>query len=706
MNVRRNILLLLMLAACLGCTYSQTPVTTPTPSDDEVVKIRTDLVQIDVTVTDRDDHPIKGLRAEDFEIFQNGKKQPISNFAFISSSTTTNTAAQAPATSTPKGVAVLPPPMAIRTAAVHRTIALVVDDLSLSWTSTLSVQHALRKFVDNEMQPGDLVAIIRTGAGIGALQQFTNDKRQLYAAIERVKYNSLGSGHVAAFAPLEGKNEIENSPQFAGLDAQNQAMEDFKSSIMATGTLGALNFILRGMAELPGRKSIILFSDGLALFTKDANGDRDSTRVYDAMRRLVERANRASVVINTIDSRGLVVTSLTAADNGRGRNAAQLTNIESQRAQQIADTQEGLLYLAKETGGRTVRNNNDIAGGVRSIVDDQSYYLIGYVPDDETFEPGIGGIAKYNNLSVKVNRPGVLVRYRQGFIGSPDSGRTSPAVPIGKKLEYALTSPFALSEITLRLNALFHYTQKDGSYIRNILHIRGADLTASDAPNGKKNIAFDVLAMTLGDNGNPIQQLSKGFSVDLTKEQYAEIARTGFVYDFVFPIKKSGAYQMRIAIRDRKTQKVGSANQFVDVPDLGKHRLTLSGIAVEAVPAKSWANKNAVKTDGTALADTALRTFKRGSVLHYGFAVYNAADAKADLVSVVRLYREGQLVFDGKETPIAHSPGSKVVPYDAAMMLGTDLIPGDYVLEVNVVDRSRSGSGSRSTEYVQFELVD
>src|SRR5205807_10500939 len=96
-----------------------------------------------------------------------------------------------------------PPPMRLKPEDIRRTIAIVVDDLGLAFESTYYVRRALKKFVDEQMQPGDLVAIIRSSGGMGALQSFTADKRQLYAAIERVKWYPAGRSGVAAFGPME-----------------------------------------------------------------------------------------------------------------------------------------------------------------------------------------------------------------------------------------------------------------------------------------------------------------------------------------------------------------------------------------------------------------------------------------------------------------------------------------------------------------------
>lgn len=191
--MKKVLLVLILSTFSFVFSFAQTPTPTPKPTpenNDDIVKISTALIQVDVTVTDKNGKVVNDLKAEDFEIFENGEKQSISNFSFI------NTVPETKPAATPKPnkdeVTAPVPPVQIRPEQVRRTIALVVDDLGISFESMHFVRRSLKKFVDEQMLPNDLVAIIRTGGGIGALQQFTSDKRQLYAAIEKIRWNPLG----------------------------------------------------------------------------------------------------------------------------------------------------------------------------------------------------------------------------------------------------------------------------------------------------------------------------------------------------------------------------------------------------------------------------------------------------------------------------------------------------------------------------------
>lgn len=692
---------------------AQTPVAKPTPTpNDEIVRISTNLIQLDVSVTDPKGKPITDIRRDEIEIYENGKKQDLSGFRFVSS--VRETVANTPVD---KNAPPLPPSLT-RPENVRRTIALVVDDLSLSFESAYQTRRSLKKFVDDQMQEGDLVAIVRTGAGIGALQQFTSDKRILYAAIERVKWNPLGSGGISAFAPIESTlaGQEEETPDPGGEDGPQtrdgaKVLDDFRTQGFVTGTLGALRYIVTGMAVLPGRKSVIMYSDGFSIFETNENGQQETSQVLDFLRAMIDEANRASVVFYTVDARGLQTAGFTAADSISNTGPEAMNAQSSARRAQLYNTQEGLSFLADETGGFAIKNNNDLIGGVAKILNDQSYYLIGYEPDDDTFDPAK---RKFNKLEVKVLRKDAVVRYRSGFFNTANVAKTvfnTTMTPVAQ-LETALISPFAVNGIDLRLNALFAIDEKNSAYVRSLLHVDASDLKFEDQPDGSKTAVFDVLAMSFGDNGLPVDTLGKTYTLNAKGETLRRIQSEGFVYHFVFPVKKPGPFQFRVAIRDVKSGTLGSASQFVEVPNIKKGRLTLSSLVVDNISAQEWRDMNAptgVSVRSDAMSDTALRRVRRDSVLRYGYEIYNAKGTTAqDLKAKVRIFRDGKLFYEGTEQPVDASGQSsaKGIKAAGALAIGQKLTPGDYVLQIVVTDKLAKAKQQMAAQFVQFEVVD
>ncbi|MEQ1644059.1 MAG: VWA domain-containing protein, partial [Pyrinomonadaceae bacterium] len=547
-------------------------------------------------------------------------------------------------------------------------------------------------------------------------QQFTSDKRILYAAIEKVKWNPQGSGGISAFAPIEQPvlpaDAEETDPSEPAERDPVQALDDFRSTVFATGTLGALRYIVQGMSELPGRKSVILFSDGFKLFEEDASGFRESGQVLDFLRILVDTANRSSVVFYTVDPRGLAYTGFTAADSP-STNPTAMNQALSARSAQLTDTQDGLSYLAGETGGFDIKNSNDLTGGVRKILDDQSYYLVAYEPDGDTFDPAT---RKFNNIDIKILRKDAKARYRSGFFNVADrpvQNGVNAATPVGQ-LELALVSPFAVSGINLRLNALFGSDAKNPAYVRSLLHVDAKDLKFTDAPNGSKTATIEVLAMSFGDNGQPIDQLAKGYTLTLKSEAYKKIIADGFIYHFLFPVKKPGAYQYRVAIRDSVGGRVGSASQFIEVPDLKKKRLTASSIVLENLSPEQWrraGEQNSPLPIGSdPMSDTALRRVKQNSALRYGFEIYNAVldtAKRPQLTMRIRVFRDGKLVLDGKPNPVGIDGQADLqrIRSSGAIAIGAQMEAGDYILQVIITDPLAKKKQQIATQFVQFEIV-
>src|SRR5437773_5113675 len=568
-------------------SFAQQPTATPAPppvpqqrpqqpEPEDVVRITTNLVQVDAVVTDKSGKPVTDIKPEEIEVFEDGRKQKTTHFAYI---LTESLEARPGNTTAADKNAPAVPPTRLKREDIRRTIAIVVDDLGLSFESTYYVRRALKKFVDAQMQVGDLVAISRTSGGMGALQQFTADKRQLYAAIERVKWNAVGRGGVSAFAPIQPPTPGEFG---AEIDAHNEELNQFREDVFAVGTLGAISYVVKGLRELPGRKSVLLISDGFRIYNQE-----DASRNYLALqrlRRLIDEAGRASVVIYTMNATGLQTMGFTAADDLSGRDTQGFEDALSSRRNAAFETQQGLDFLAQQTGGIAIRNTNDLSGGIRRIMEDQKgYYLIGYRPDQSTFDLRTGR-RQFHKLSMKVLRPGKFkVRMRNGFFGVTDEEAHPTQRTLAQQMVGALTSPFGATGVHLQLTSLFANDLKAGSYMRSILHINGNDLTFTEEPNHFHKTVFDILAMTFGDNGTLVDKpTGRTYTIQLPDELYKRVLRDGLVYYLTVPIKKPGAYQLRMSLRDSSSERIGSASQFVEVPDLKKNRLALSGIVLRA----------------------------------------------------------------------------------------------------------------------------
>src|SRR5688572_17545596 len=217
-----------------------------TVDDDEVVRITTNLVQIDAVVT-KDNKPVTGLTEDDFEVLEDGKPQFIKSFSYVSMVKPADNST-ATATSTKSKNAVMPPPPPFNPTEPHRTIAFVYDDIGSSAGTIGSVRKQIRKFIEEEMQPNDLVAIIRTGGEVGALQQFTNDKRTLLRAVENFRYSTASRLGASMFpSGMDALAGGSRGGAYAGRSLDH--------------SIRVLRFILLGMREIPGRKSMILLSE-------------------------------------------------------------------------------------------------------------------------------------------------------------------------------------------------------------------------------------------------------------------------------------------------------------------------------------------------------------------------------------------------------------------------------------------------------------
>ncbi len=686
------------------------PATSPTQPPPEmesqdVVKVTTNLVQVDVSVT-KDDKPVTDLTPEDFEVLEDGKPQTITNFSYISNFEKTPANASTPPAARKNDKDKTAPPILPAVAGardVRRTIALVVDDLGMSFQSVSLARKQARKFIDEQIQPNDLVAIIHTSGDVGALQQFTTDRRMLYSAIDRLRWYPCSRAGVHVFTPL-GMPQVSADAPCGG-------------SRNVTETLRALKFIVQGMRELPGRKSLVLLSDYLPIETNEPgtnelnpgdNGLGDVRTDYrHQLNKVAEIAIRASVVIYAVDTRGLAYTGITAADDLKGLSprvtARDMTNVISQtlssRSMLMITRREGGALIAKETGGFLVRNSNDF--DLKRIAEDQKgYYLLGYRPSQETFN------RKFHHLKVNVKRRGLTVRTRNGFYGIGEDAVRPAELSATDQLKKALISPFGANEINVRLTTLFTNFET-GSLLRSLIYIKAQDLIFVDEPDGGHKASFDLGIVLFGENGTVKDHQSRLVTLKLSNDAYESAVRNGIVYALDTPLNQTGPFQFRIALRDQISSHIGSAGQFVQIPNLSTSKLALSGLVLLR-DADDKPNGGPEAQDAIT-SGPAVRQFRQGAKVIFAYSIYNApldaATHLPQLTTQTRIFRDGKPVFSGEATTVEVNPqiDLKRIPSVGRIQLGSEFPPGEYVLQIIVTDRTKEKQVA--TEWIDFEIV-
>jgi len=352
------------------------------------------LVQVDAIVTDSKGRPVSDLTKADFELYENGELRKLSGVSFVRTEKRSGSAAPAPA--------VRHSSTALQQQDITRTVAVVVDDLKMSIESLHFTREALRKFVDQQIGPGDLVAILTT-SGQGGSYGFTTDRRALRSATDHLRIYLRGANYAGAVQTIGAVGESDDGT-IAGLERRR----------FAVGTLGGIRHVVAGMRNLPGRKSVVLFSEGASYVRRT---QREPPVTLAELQDVSGQANSSAVVIYAVDARGLVYPGLQAKDDVSDLESVNVREELDSRRSKFRDEQSMLGYLARATGGVAFLDNNDLNAGLRQALEDQSgYYLLEFHPDSAETER-IRREGKYRRLTLKLRRPGLRVRYRQGFFG-------------------------------------------------------------------------------------------------------------------------------------------------------------------------------------------------------------------------------------------------------------------------------------------------
>ncbi|HKP70243.1 MAG TPA: VWA domain-containing protein, partial [Pyrinomonadaceae bacterium] len=517
--------------------------------EDDVVKITSRLVQVDAVVTDKDGRQVTDLTSTDFQILQDGKAQKITGFTYVplgdappKQSSATTSATTSTITSSKR-------------TARGRVITFIVDDgnCRVSASGMRASKEALQKFVNEQMLPDDRVAIYQTRAGSSMFQQYTSDKTQLLRVASKLRWYPNASGCPAndgqffdaarvntwAIPSVNGVKTI--SEETPAEKERRQLTEDRNRDNQTVGTLGVLRYALRGLERLPGRKVMFLMSDGMPY--RSRSGEMLDAIYY--FRDLTEQANRAAVVINSIDVRGKIDPNMINAQDDVSTLGDPLATdqVVAGRTREMMNTQDGLVFLANETGGEFYKNQDYLDKPIaRGLSIEKGYYLVAYEPEGETFKG-----KTFYKIEIKVGRPDLKVYSRTGFMGVIDEELKKSAKTGDSELYEAIVAPLATAGMEMALTAHFGNTTADGNFIRSTIYIPGSDVTFTDEPGGLKKASFEVVAVTMDDKGKVIDEFTHSHTFKAPATAIPAIEKNGVLYSADVKVQKPGVYSFRMA---------------------------------------------------------------------------------------------------------------------------------------------------------------
>jgi hypothetical protein len=271
----------------------------------------------------------------------------------------------------------------------------------------------------------------------------------------------------------------------------------------------------------------------------------------------------------------------------------------------------------------------------------------------------------------------------------------------------AVISPFAATDVGLQLTPLFADDAKAGPLLRCMLHVDARDLSFVDDRDGWKHAVVDVAVVAFGDNGGMVSRQADTHEIRIRADAYGAALERGLTQMVAFPMKRPGAYQLRAAVRDVGSGRIGSDYRFVELPDVAGGAFAISSVLVSSDDAPVD-QRTLDKQASDAPVSPAVRRFHAGDRLTYGYEIYNAArdpeTKRPSLLASFRLYREGRLVHESVPAPIDLGAQTDLqrIRVGRGLQLGAELEPGAYVLEVTVIDAS--GKRRTASQWVDFDV--
>jgi VWFA-related protein len=637
------------------------------------IQVAVEEVRIDAVVLDRRGRQITDLTVKDFEVFQDGAKQEVLSSIYVADQTKSFVQPRIPASGELNKKSVQLPPIPTQTPArteVRRTIVFIIDDIAMSYEQIRYARMSLINFVEKQMQPGDMVAVLRTGSGNSAIQMFLSDRRELLARI-----------NAAARWSSNGGRDLAEDNLFYIFDGQ----------------VYALNYCVRALEKMPGRKAIVLMTPQIVLPDYTAQGGRNYREIYlPKMIRISDSALRSGVVIHFMD-----IKMLDYEPPVRQANTFEATPVSGTMAvfqsPRAGDTMQLQNPLPKRTGGLLVENHNFALTGIGEVNDAlKGYYLISYIPPAGTFintkKEG------YRRIQVRAKRGNVHTRH--GFFSAQQDAHEP--VQETNPLREALFNPFFNHDLSINLSSGYLSDAKEGYLIRSWVQLDPKNIEIIKKEDGHF-VSLETISLIFNAEGNIQDSSLMKYDIGVKEENIPWIREHGLRFSLLIPVKKPGDYYVRVGIKDLTSGKVGSAYEFICIPDLSNGRLAISNMfVVNNMKAVSWILSGTGKdgfqhflTPNAARDETknpALRSYKPGENFEYMAVLYNAnkKSSMPDLESQFILYRNGTERLRGEPQKIELDGIVDLsrIPIRKKMLLGNSLEQGDYILQLLVTDKN------------------
>jgi len=671
--------------------------------DDDVIKVTSNLVSLDVIVKDKRGKAITDLKPEDFIVSENGVPQKIEFF-----DSTLNSGNEARQTSTSTVVST-PPKPGTPTSFPRNIIALVLDGQSTEVANLKHVREGIVKYIRERISDSDSVALFSISGGLQLLQPFTQDKGRLIAAVEKAYDGSTVSKTSEARELSQNISSLRDQISggatepiaatpgagAAGLAAAQttiaqRMLEQYiqlRSALSVQQTrpvLAALAAISEGLRSIPGKKTLVMFSEGFVA-PETLDWQVQST---------VDIANRANVAIYIIDSSGLTggtpksgalvpsspLGGISAAtDLEHRRRAAAGESVFDITRQEGLNRQQDLLYrISEDTGGRFLKNTNDITGGLERIdAEIRSRYTLAYRSTDSNFD------GSFRKVRIEVRRPDANVLARPGYYAIPPS-QIIPFSPDDKKLLANFASMQAHSTLPLSLE-LNSFPSREGLYTVPLSFEIPSAAVQFDRKGDKQRLQLEVFGVVRAEGEDKIlSRLGGNFDVGLTARQYEAILNDKIFYRQDIQLY-AGNYTVDLIVRDRLSGKVAAKREKLVLPvDRSDFWATEAVLSRHAEPLKQTMGNGDVLTEGNVqIRPSPSREFHPTDNLIIFFKLYNAAlagETGKPLVRVtVTVIKDGRPVTTPLDYQLTEPATEPVLHLTFARYLKlTGLAPGKY----------------------------